>query len=318
MLTQNQIDEFNANGFLVVENVLGDDDLTPLEQEYQDLLEQLANELFARKEIPSTFSEYSFAEQFSQLVAEYPGIIDRMNISLPLVNGEIDAEKFNAHTGPAVFRLLRNEKILDVVEPLIGSEIASSPVQQMRMKPPQKSLGGESVSHSGVGMTTWHQDTVAVLPEADETNQVTVWVAVTDATQENGCLVSIPKSHLEGAHSHVPGFIPREPTVPDSIIAGRKGRPLPVKRGGVILFHKNNIHCALPNRSNEFRWSVDIRYHPVGQDSGRSAFPGFIARSCKNPESELHDPVVWNQLWQSARDKIIRGEHSEPIFKDWI
>jgi ectoine hydroxylase-related dioxygenase (phytanoyl-CoA dioxygenase family) len=240
-----------------------------------------------------------------------------MNISLPLVNGEIDAERYHAHTGPAVFGLLRNPKVLDVVEAVIGPEIASSPVQQMRIKPPLAQLSAGNIAHSGVGNTTWHQDTVAVLPEADDTDQVTVWMAVTDADEENGCLVSIPGSHREGAHRHVPGSIPREPTVPAGIIRGRRGRALPVGRGGLVIFHKHNIHCSRPNRSQRLRWSLDLRYHPVGQASGRPAFPGFVARSRANPESELGDPQRWNRLWQEAREKIIRGEYRGPIFRDW-
>ena len=35
--------------------------------------------------------------------------------------------------------------------------------------------------HSNIGMTTWHQDIVALLPDADDTRIVTVWVPLTDA-----------------------------------------------------------------------------------------------------------------------------------------
>jgi hypothetical protein len=188
---------------------------------------------------------------------------------------------------------------------------------QMRIKPPQYQLNGENVSHSNIGITTWHQDTVAVLPEADDTNQLTVWVAITDADEENGCLVSIPGSHRQGPKIHQPGEIAREPTIPESIINGRKGLPLPVKRGGLVIFHKQNIHSSLPNLSDRLRWSVDLRYHPVGQPSGRPAFPGFVARSKSSPELELKDPLVWKRLWDDARTRIIRGEYTGPIFKDW-
>lgn len=317
MLTDEQLSSFNQNGYLVVEHVLDDKDLIPLEREYDELLEDLAEKLFAEGRIDSTFTGLDFDERFTRVVAQYPEAIDLFNISLPLVNGEVDPERYHAHTGPAVFNLLRNPKILDVVESVIGPEISSSPVQQMRVKPPLARLSDGSITHSGVGNTTWHQDTVAVLPEADDTNQVTVWVAVTDANEENGCLVSIPGSHLEGTHEHVPGPIPREPTVPASIINNRHGNALPVERGGIIIFHKQNIHCARPNRSDRLRWSVDIRYHPIGQPSGRPAFPGFVARSRSDPESELKDPGTWNQLWQKSRKKIIRGEYKGPIFKDW-
>ena len=187
----------------------------------------------------------------------------------------------------------------------------------MRIKPPLSELADVSITHSGVGNTTWHQDTVAVLPEAEDTNQLTVWIAVTEANEENGCLVSIPGSHLEGAHRHIPGEIPREPSVPAEIIGGRTGNALPVARGGIIIFHKQNIHRSKVNRSNSLRWSLDVRYHPVGQASGRPAFPGFIARSRANPDSELRDPQLWNQMWQDARMRIIRGEYQGPIFKDW-
>jgi len=317
MLTDEQLDSFQKNGYLVIDRVLDDEDLLPLEQEYARLLDELAQDLYARGEIDSSYADCDFSERFARIVSQYPDCIDLLNISLPLINGEIDPEKYHAHTGPAVFGLLRNSKILDVVESVIGPEISSSPVQQMRIKPPLARLAQDNVSHSGVGNTTWHQDTVAVLSEADDTEQVTVWVAVTDADEENGCLVSIAGSHLEGSHRHVAGEIPREPTVPAEIIAGRSGNALPVKRGGIIIFHKQNIHCSMPNRSDRLRWSLDLRYHPVGQASGRPAFPGFVARSRSQPQSELHDAEAWNQLWQQARERIVSGEYQGPIFKDW-
>jgi hypothetical protein len=317
MLSDRQLESFRRDGFLVVEDVLDDGDLKPLELEYAALLDEIANRLYAKGRIDSAFAGYDFAERFARVVAQCPDCIDRMNISLPLVNGEIDAEHYHAHTGPAVFGLIRNPGVLDVVEAVIGPEIASSPVQQMRIKPPLAQLAADNIAHSGVGNTTWHQDTVAVLPEADDTDQVTVWMAVTDADEENGCLVSIPGSHREGAHRHVPGNIPREPTVPADIIRGRRGRALPVGRGGLVIFHKHNIHCSRPNRSNRLRWSLDLRYHPVGQASGRPAFPGFVARSRANPESALEDPLRWNRMWQEARQRIIRGEYQGPIFRDW-
>lgn len=317
MLTNEQLDSFYKNGFLVIDRVLDNDDLSPLESEYDALLENVSKKLFDEGRIPSAYKEYSFSERFALVASQCPDSIDYFNISLPLNNGEIDASNYHAHTGPAVFGLLRNSKILDVVESVVGPEIASSPVQQMRLKPPHKNLSEENITHSGVGLTTWHQDTVAVLPEADDTNQLTVWIAVTDANEENGCLVSIPASHREGAHKHVPGIIPREPTVPEDIINGRKGVALPVKRGGIVIFDKNNIHCSLPNRSNQLRWSVDVRYHPIGQPSGRPAFPGFVARSRANPENELKDPLIWNQMWDESRQQIINGDYKGLIFKDW-
>lgn len=317
MLSDEQLARFERDGFLVVERLLDDDDLRPLEREYAQYLDGKCRALHAAGRLESTWDEHEFGERFAKTVAACPDCVDDFNISLPLVNGAVDPDNYDAHFPAALFWLQRNDKILDAVESLIGGEIMSSPVQQMRIKPPQDSVGAANVTHSNVGITTWHQDTVAVLPEADDTNQVTVWVAVTDADLENGCLVSIPASHREGDHPHEPGKIAREPSVPEAIINGRSGTPLPVERGGVILFHKRNIHSSLPNRSQRLRWSVDIRYHPTGQPSGRPAFPGFIARSRNHPSSELRDEQVWIENWREARRRIIEGEYQGPIFRDW-
>lgn len=43
---------------------------------------------------------------------------------------------------------------------------------------------------------------------------------------------------------------------------------------------------------------MDLRYNPIGQHSGREAFPGFVARSRANPDSELDDPKVWASIWR--------------------
>ena len=62
-----------------------------------------------------------------------------------MINGPVEPESYAMHCGPAVFDLLRHPAILDVVESVIGPEIASNPVQQMRMKPSQDMVADESL-----------------------------------------------------------------------------------------------------------------------------------------------------------------------------
>ena len=107
-----------------------------------------------------------------------------------------------------------------------------------------------------------------------------------------------------------------EPHVPGKLMENREARPLPVKRGGIILFHKMNIHRALQNFSSDMRWSVDLRYNPIGQPSGRPAFPGFVARSRANPASELTDAQVWADNWEKARQVIVSGGWHDRVFED--
>jgi len=316
-LSAAQLASFEEHGFLRLDRLLDEDDLRPLEDEYARLLGDVAGRLHREGRIPSSFEDAPFAERFARVLSHCPDLHRFFNISLPLINGEIDAGSFHVHTGPAVFSLLRNRRILDVVESVIGPEICSSPVQQMRMKPPAASLDPAGAVHSNVGATTWHQDVVALLPEADDTRQLTVWVAISEASEKNGCLVCVPGSHRHGPVIHCANrVLASEPGVPPALLEGRAAVPLPVDRGGVVLFHKLTLHRALANRSRRLRWSADLRYHPVGQPSGRPAFPGFVARSRARPASELRDHREWARRWDEARTRILSGRHRGPIFAD--
>jgi len=317
LLTAAQVSSFETNGFLVIDRLLSNDDLAPIEAEYAALLDTLADTLHRRGLIPERFGDLEFGDRYSRIIECFPNLHRHFNISLPLINGAVDPADFHMHSGPAVFNLLRHPKILDAVETLIGTEISSSPVQQMRMKPPERAVDASLKDHSNVGATTWHQDIVALLPEADATNQLTVWLAITDATVENGCLVSVPGSHREGPKPHCSNLaLASEPQVPDAVMDGRTAVPLPVSRGGAVLFHKMNVHRALPNRSTTLRWSMDLRYHPTGQATGRPAFPGFVARSRARPETELRDPVAWARSWETARETIVDGRYPDRLFED--
>ncbi len=316
-LSNEQLTQFHDNGFLAIPSLLNDCDLAPIASEYDTLLESHIDRLVAEGRIAERPTG-AFSDRFAATLAIDPNFHRRCNISYPLINGPIDAAEFVMHHGPAVFDLLRHPKILDLVESIIGPEISSNPVQQMRMKPPAATLSDSALQvQSNVGRTTWHQDIVALLPDADDTTIVTVWVAFTDAHVENGCLVSIPGSHRLGPQVHCANEeLASEPNVPASVLEGMEAQPLPVKKGGVVLFDKLNVHCSLPNVSATMRWSADLRYNVTGQGTGRPAYPGFLARSAAHPGSVLDDYETWRQNWLDARRRILAGEHGGRIFED--
>ena len=72
----------------------------------------------------------------------------------------------------------------------------------------------------------------------------------------------------------------------------------------MLLFHHLTKHASLTNVSDGIRWSFDLRYHPIGQATGRPAFPGFVARSRSDPTSAVTDWREWEQLWLSTRSKL--------------
>jgi hypothetical protein len=136
---------------------------------------------------------------------------------------------------------------------------------------------------------------------------------LTDASIEMGCLALVPGSHRE-LIAHCPAN--RDGTgqlhIPDRFLEAEQTVPVPVKRGGALFMHRRMMHSSLPNKSDQIRWSFDLRYNPVGQPSGRPAFPGFVARSRPHPETELRDPAAWTALWHAARATL--AEREKPTF----
>ena len=66
---------------------------------------------------------------------------------------------------------------------------------------------------------------------------------------------------------------------------------------------------------DQVRLSFDLRYQPIGQPTGRPAFPGFIARSAAHPERVLRDPAAWARSWYEARERL--AEQEDPTYNRW-
>jgi len=153
------------------------------------------------------------------------------------------------------------------------------------------------------------------LPEADATNLLTVWLPVTEATVENGCLCVIPGSHRAGLATHCPGTsTDRQLHIPEPLLAGTPV-PLPMRPGSVLLLHRLTEHSSLSNQSDGIRWSFDLRYQPVGQPTGRPVFPSFVVRSRSQPERVVRDWRAWAAAWHETRAAL--SEDREPVFNRW-
>jgi ectoine hydroxylase-related dioxygenase (phytanoyl-CoA dioxygenase family) len=170
--------------------------------------------------------------------------------------------------------------------------------------------------HSLVTSVPWHQDNGVIMPEADEATILTVWMPVNPATLENGCLQVIPRSHRGELQPHCPGK--STVAIPDRFLAAEHAVPLPMRPGSVLLMHQRTIHSSLENLTDDqVRISLDLRYQPIGQATGRPAFAsaGFVARSRAHPERVLRDPVMWNRNWLELRDRLAAVDN--PTFNRW-
>lgn len=288
----------DRDGYLVLRDVVRRSVLDDIVAEYEGVLDRLVHRLHADGEITSTYDGLGFEERLIHIYRESGRAHDQaLDFAIPPAPIPANTPFW---TGPAVFRLLVDDDLLDCVEQVLGPEITSNPIQHNRIKPPDRVWGDpESV----VTSTPIHQDTGVATADAAQTHMLTVWIPILDAPVERGVLAVLPGAHKLGLLEHAPGHgglhVVDLPAVEPTL--------LPVARGDVIFVHRLLPHGSTPNVSDTIRWSFDLRYNPTGQPTGRAVLPDFVARSRANPASELRDPDAWNRLWLEARRSLSSG-----------
>lgn len=287
-LTPEQVQEFRENGVVVVENVVTDADLAPLIKAHEAWIDRRARQLHDEGKITDLAEGEGFETRFAKLY-EQSGEIEK---GLDVMHARL----------PEMFEFLHNDNLLDAVECLVGPDITCSPIQHIRAKPPATSSG----TGAGFYNVPWHQDSGVTWDEADNSEIVTCWMALVDATVENGCMEVLPGAWKLGhlTHQAEGGTTIRPDLMPDI-----EPRAVPVGRGGMVFMHRHTPHRSTPNYSDAVRWSLDMRFQPAGTPTGRPFHPDFISRSKSNPQSELTDFAEWDRLWAEALAKPSPGAH---------
>jgi phytanoyl-CoA hydroxylase len=120
--------------------------------------------------------------------------------------------------------------------------------------------------------TPWHQDAV-YWPHRPRLDQLTIWIALRDATIANGCMSFIPGSHLLGA---LPPVNLGEPQ--DLFAQALQMKPTaPVTceltAGSVTVHNGLTFHFAGPNTTDQMREALAIIYMPGGTIFDGGAHP---------------------------------------------
>jgi len=105
---------------------------------------------------------------------------------------ELFGEDWRAEAGvfipDSVYRLLTHPRLTAMARQILGADdLVASPVQHIRIKPPQRDLPAGADTDATVARANWHQDEAVVHEGARGVDILTVWVAATAATVENGC-----------------------------------------------------------------------------------------------------------------------------------
>jgi len=121
----------------------------------------------------------------------------------------------------------------------------------------------------------WHQD--AFYFAFDRGPQLGAWLAVTEATRENGPLWVLPASHREPVHRVVAD------SRPDALFGYVEivdhdmtaAEPVLMQRGDLLVFHAHLMHRSTDNISKGRRAAMVYHYTPAGTVDGTRGRFGF-------------------------------------------
>jgi ectoine hydroxylase-related dioxygenase (phytanoyl-CoA dioxygenase family) len=165
------------------------------------------------------------------------------------------------HHRAAVRELARMPALVERVEAIIGRGVWLY-FSQVFFKPPE-----------GGGPKPAHQDNFYFGPN-DEEGVVTAWVALDDATLENGCLYFGEGTNRGPVYGHeAPADEPYNLQLPAALLARQPMTPAPVRRGGVSFHHGNTFHQSAPNLSLHWRRACALHYVNAGTFFEHPALP---------------------------------------------
>ena len=216
-------------------------------QEFEEKGHLTVPEVFSEMEIGMVQTDLAqWSEEFRQALTEKEKgwyLEDDSGEDAPL--RKLDSPVFHRE---AFRKLATKAALVEMVEQLIGKRVTIV-FSQVFLKPPEKG-----------GPKPIHQDNHYFGPN-DTSALVTAWIALDDATPENGCLFYGEGSHKEPILDHVAP--PEEPfnlQVPTEVSSKYSMTPAPVPRGGISFHHGNTLHQSGRNQSSKPRRGFACHY----------------------------------------------------------
>lgn len=170
-----------------------------------------------------------------------------------------DAVAFTDHIAersPAIAKFLQRPEFVAIGTEFLGPDVDLYWNQTVYKNP------------EGNRVFPWHQDD-AYTP-VTPAPYLTLWLAVSDSTEDMGCISVLPGSHRDGLRPHVSsdiGLVGHSNDDPD------QGLKVPVKSGDLICFWSLTMHKSGPNVSPHMRKAFVIQYAPVGLRNAGSGEP---------------------------------------------
>ncbi|XP_071833882.1 phytanoyl-CoA dioxygenase, peroxisomal-like [Apostichopus japonicus] len=282
-LSEEQIEFYNKNGFLVIKNLVSDDKLHRYKKRFEEI---------CRGDV------------------KVPGLIVMKDVSIissEYVTGEKAINKIQElYNDPILFEYCCLPEILHYVTCFTGPNIKAMHSMLIN-KPPDP---GTLTSRHPL-----HQD-LYYFPFRPAENIVASWTAMEKVNRANGCLVVVPGSHKGDLLDHgypdwemgvnklyhgIQSFDPSMPRV-----------HLEMEKGDTVFFHPLLIHGSGSNKTSGFRKAISCHY--ASSDCSYIDVRGTNQEKVKQEADEVilkkYGPdveVAFEDVWR-LRSRLVQGE----------
>ena len=205
------------------------------------------------------------SDEIEKIEKEWPGALEGIN------------RNYIHLISPIFNKVCLNKNILDAVESVIGKNILICGTTLFIKNPNEK------------GFVSFHQDAKYIGLEPH--NWVTVWLAVTDANEHNGCMRMLPGSHKENLKNHEQKFDENNLLTRGQTITGvplNKTEPVILKAGQISLHHPLVVHGSGINKSNDRRIGFVIQSY-IGTNVNQVIGKMFVQKARGEDEYKFHE-----------------------------
>ncbi|MCU4926402.1 phytanoyl-CoA dioxygenase family protein [Halobacteria archaeon AArc-dxtr1] len=227
-LSDSQFEQYQTDGYVVVEDALSPDQI-------ERVTERLREYTHGDRDPAGFDSQLEPRVERGELEVEEEGDAVRKFEGLGMVEED------------DVFReVADNETIVSVAQQLLGPNLKLLRSAAM-FKPPE--IGSEK---------GFHQD--AAYYPIHPMDHVTVWIALDDATPENGCMNVVPGAHKDGILGHEAVEYDTDIVIGERDYDADDAVAVPMEAGSVLFQHCLTPHYTAPNTSEHWRRALIMAY----------------------------------------------------------
>jgi phytanoyl-CoA hydroxylase len=239
-LSDDQLAHFKRDGYLAFVDALSPEEVEQARSTLSELFERLAHDESTQTESNVwVASDSRFRIQFED--GYVPNTKDEHGLELKIrkLFWFVEAHDFFGELATSHPRLSGVLQSILGADPILFQDMAL-------VKPPF--IGGEK---------PWHQDDAYFTVEPLD-SICGIWIALDEATVENGCMHVIPGGHLDGPKIHVHA---RDCEIETERLDLSRVIPVPLPAGGAMFFHGLLPHQTPPNQSPDRRRALQFHYH---------------------------------------------------------